>query len=201
VFLVVVLKVVPFGHVDNDTVNNEIMEMIAEIETSNHDINTLKISYEDYMKRTDAFLSKYVTSFYKQNDIIYAEDNIVFAITGKHYKEDDWKGMPLEELKKIGEPLMQSLSLYKKAYFYNSFDISKIYDDSGNSDNSLRFKHVYVHHNYNISEKNYIPYKKYIFKKEGNAYVLFSISLIIEDPKEELKFGNEKVEFIKSVNL
>jgi hypothetical protein len=145
-------------------------------------------------------MSKYFTSFYNSIRIIYANDQYVFDITGKHYTEKDWQGLSLDLLKRIGEPLVRSIGNNILDFNYTSFDISKVYDDTGNSISS--FKYIYTGHKIEYNNQNLHAYYKYTFKKEGRSYVLFSIEAMPGDPKNEgTTHGNEKVEFLQNTNL
>lgn len=86
-------------------------------------------------------------------------------------------------------------------YIYTSYDISKIYDDNSSSDISMHYKHLFIRHTFQWENKNYTSYKQYTFKREENAYVLFSIRGLYLDFNKELTYGREKVEFSQNINL
>lgn len=180
-------------------INKNLLKAVTEIEISTYKLNTLKITYDEFQRRTDNYLSKYIPSFYKSGNIIYAENKFVSLIAGREYLEEDWKGMSLEEMKKIGEPLRQSLVLNMIDYNYKTSEISKVYEDN-NSDNAAQFKHIFVKHILQIDNQSKPSYKQYTFKKEGSSYVLFSIRLV-QANDEELSYNNNAVEFIKNINL
>lgn len=183
---------------DENDINKSISSIVNEIEKNNYELNTLEISFSDYTEKTDKYLSKYFNSFYPKN-IIYSSDNFVYAITGKHYEENDWKNMSLDELKQIGEPLIDALKLNTIGGFYNTYEISKVYDDS--NDSKSNYKNVFIKHSEKNNGNDYILYKQYTFKKEGSDYVLFSIRNLTENYNKELKYGDKVVEFAETINL
>lgn len=199
--IILLSSITACNKIDDEEINQNILNIVTEIEKSNYELNTLKITYDEYSQNTNKYLSKYITSFYDGNNIIYANDHFLFPITGKHYEEKDWKGLSLEELKKIAEPLIVTINLNSIGYFYNSYDISKIYDDNNNSDTSMHYKHLYIKHTQQSGNTNYTFYKQYTFKREENNYALFSIRNLIENYNKELTYGKEKVEFNENVSL
>lgn len=185
----------------NKDTNQTLLDTVSEIERSTYELNTLKISYADYKKSTDKYLSKYFTSFYIQGNNIYAETGLVKAITGKDYTEKDWANMSLEEIKKIGEPLSQSIAVNTSNYNYKSCSISKVYEDS-KSGSSLQMKSVFVRRDIQLIDGKNVPlYKKYTFIKEGKSYGLFSLINASISKGQELTRGNEKVDFDQTINL
>lgn len=192
---------------DNKDTNQTLLDTVSEIERSTYELNTLKISYADYKKSTDKYLSKYFPSFYIQGNNIYAEEGLVKAITGKDYTEKDWAGMSLEEIKKIGEPLSQSIAINVISFNYKSCRISKVYEDS-NSSSSLKVKYVFVRRDVQFDsplDKKYTfnepSYRKYTFMKDGKSYVLTSFKVVSVSKGQELTYGNEKVDFNQIINL
>lgn len=197
---------------DNKDTNQTLLDTVSEIERSTYELNTLKISYADYKKSTDKYLSKYFPSFYIQGNNIYAEEGLVKAITGKDYTEKDWAGMSLEEIKKIGEPLSQSIAINAISFNYKSCGISKVYEDS-NSGSSPKMKYVFVRRDVQFDSTNLnIPldkkytfnepsYRKYTFMKDGKSYVLTSFEVVSVSKSQELTYGNEKVDFDQTINL
>lgn len=199
------------GHIlynDEDT-NQTLLNTVSEIEKSTYELNTLKISYADFKKSTDKYLSKYFTSFYTEGNNIYAENGFVKDMTGKDYTEKDWAGMSFEEIKKIGEVISPSIAINKISYNYKSCGISKVYDDSISS--SLQKKTVFVRRdvhfdntNTPIDEKIIIDtlvYVKYTFFQDGKSYVLQSLKYVYVPQGQELTYGNEKVDFVQNINL
>jgi hypothetical protein len=185
----------------NKNTNQTLLCMVSEIEKSTYDLNTVKISYADYKKSTDKYLSKYFPSFYIQGNIIYTNNGLVKVITGKDYTEKDWLGMSFEEIKKIGEPLSQSIAVNVLSYNYKSCGISKVYEDT-KSGSSLQMKSVFVRRDIQMIDGTNAPlYKKYTFIKDGKSYVLLSFENASVSKGQELTHGNEKVDFVQNINL
>lgn len=182
--------------IDDKEINQNILNKVTEIEKSAHELNTLKITYDEYTQRTDKYLSKYFKSFYNPELIMYA-----YTLGLGAPVEKDWKGMPLDEIKKIGEPLILALSGHSRMYFYTSFDVSKVFDDNSSSNTSLHYKHIFIRYILPFDNEDFTGYKRYIFKREGDDYVLFSIRSQLVEPGEELTYGEEKVEFPKNIKL
>lgn len=196
--LITIIPVIGAVGCGNRGTNQTLLNTVSEIEKSTYQLNTVKISYADYKKSTDKYLSKYFPSFYR--DIIYTNQNFVNAITGKDYTEKDWLGMSFEEIKKIGEPLSQSLALNVLDYNYKSCEISKVYDGSKSS--SLpQMKYVFVRRDIQMDGTNVPLYKKYTFINDGKSYVLSSFEKVYVPKGQELTFGNEKVDFVQNINL
>lgn len=185
----------------NKNTDQTLINAVSEIEKSTYKLNTVKISYADYKKSTDKYLSKYLTSFYIEGNIIYTDKGLVKAITGKDYTEKDWLGMSFEEIKKIGEPLSQSIAVNTSNYNYKSCGISKVYKDS-KSDSSIQMKSVFVRRDIQLIDGTNVPsYKKYTFIKDGKSYGLLSLINASISKGQELTHGNEKVDFVQTINL
>lgn len=184
----------------NKDTNQKLLNTVSEIEKSTYELNTVKISYADYKKSNDKYLSKYFPSLYTQGNIIYANKDIVNAITGKDYSEKDWLGMSFEEIKKIGEPLSQSIAANVVSFNYKSCGISKVYEDT-KSGSSLQRKYVFVRRDVQIDGTDAPLYKKYTFIKDGKSYVLLSFENVSVSKSQELTYGNEKVDFVQNINL
>lgn len=196
----IILAIGAIGCGNKDT-NQTLLNTVSEIERSTYELNTVKISYADYKKSTDKYLSKYFPSLYIVGNIIYAENRLVNAITGKDYSEKDWLGMSFEEIKKIGEPLSQSIAVNTSNYNYKSCGISKVYEDS-KSDSSLQMKSVFVRRDIQLIDGTNVPlYKKYTFIKDGKSYGLLSLINASISKGQELTYGNEKVDFAQNINL
>jgi hypothetical protein len=199
IFIVVILNITACSKIDNKKIDQNILKTVEEIEKSAYKLNTVKISYDEYIQRTDKYLSKYFTSFYKVQLIFYANDSIY--VTGKHLQEKDYKGMSLDDLKQKVEPALQVISAQLPSYFYVSYGVSKVFDDNSNSQTSMHYKSIFIKHIHQIDNKEYTLYKQYKFKREGNEYVLFSINDLVNYRDKDLLYGNEKVEFTESINI
>lgn len=183
------------GGVDQTLINT-----ISEIEKSTYELNTLKISYSQYKQRTDKYISEYFTSFFIVGNIIYAEDGFISAISGKEYSEKDWAGMSLDELKKIGEPLVRSLNVNKPGYNYKSCEISKVYDGSKSSTFPQQ-KYIYVKRAAQTDNLTIPIYKKYTFMEYNKSFVLFAFETVGPIKGKELAHGNERVIFTRNINF
>lgn len=201
ILLVTIIVIIAFNKnkVKND--NQNLINAVVEIEKSTYELNTLAINYDEFKQKTNKYLSSYVTSFYKKEYNIYAQDEYVYAITGKHYSEKDWIGLSLDELKKIGEPLSKSVLLNIKNFDYSAFEISKVFEDNTDDSSSFHFSYVFVKHPIQMGNETKDIYIKYAFKKENNKYVLFSIDNILLKEDEKLTYANENVKFEQKINL
>lgn len=179
--------------------NPDILNAVTEIEKSTYELNNLKITYDQYNEKTQKYLTKYFSSLFVNGNVIYA-NNLASSIAGRSYTENDLKGMSLDELKKFGEPLKQSLDLNTSAYNYKSCEISKVYDDNKSS-GSPHLKHIFVKRNSQLDDLKAPIYMHYTFIKEGKSYILQSFGNAGVMPKQELKYGDQKVEFTQSINL
>lgn len=189
-----------FGRNNSIDTNGNLFKVVAEIEKNAHELNMLKITYDEYNETVNKYQSKYITSFYKPELIIYA-DGFIKDYPGKPFEENKLIGKSLDEIKKIGEPLFQMQSLQHPVYFYTSYEVSKVFDDNTNSDKSMHYKHIFMRYIIPFDNDKYPGYKQYTFKREGNDYVLFAIRNLIIDRNKELTYGNEKVEFNKSIKF
>lgn len=179
--------------------NPDLLNAVTEMEKGTYQLNNLKITYDQYNEKTQKYLTKYFPSLFVDGNVIYA-NKLASSIAGRSLMESDLKGMSLDELKKVGEPLKQSLDMNTSTFNYKSCEISKVYDDNKSS-GSPQLKHIFVKRNNQLDDLKAPIYMHYTFIKEGKSYILQSFSNAGVMPNKELKFGDENVEFTQSINL
>ncbi|MCX7903305.1 MAG: hypothetical protein N2486_02230 [Caloramator sp.] len=178
-----------------------LLDSVIEIEKSIYELNNLKIPYSEFMKKTKKYLSDYFQSFYKEGIVVYANDDLVYSVTNKHFSEVDWIELNPKEFEKIAKIIYESSKINTIGYNPIFIKVSKIYDDAPVSNQNTQFKHVFVKRVQKSDGKDVEIFYKYNFIKDNDKYILFSIEPLILNSNESLKFNNTKVEFIKTLTF
>lgn len=148
---------------------------MIDIEKTIYNLNSLKISYNEFSSKTKKYYSIYYPNMFRPQLNIYANESLVKSINGNQLTEEQYNKLSLDNLKKIGDPLLKSLNLSTFRYSYSVIQLSKVYSITSNSKDSLSFKYIYVKKTGYTNKNDLSLYRKYTFAKVNRHYVLFSI--------------------------
>lgn len=180
----------------NEKDNSKLINSVKQIETYDYKLNTFQITYDNYKKNTQ----KFVTSYFNK------DDKDILAYIGKVYKGKDLAGMSLKEYKELGEKAFNTL--YGTAEIKSSsVSISNVYYSK---EDPFQFKYVFAKYIIEIGKEEITIYKRYSFLKQDNEWKVTTIDKITETKdykydKTKLSgyttYNNKPVEYAHSINL
>jgi hypothetical protein len=176
--------------------NTKIVNSVKQIEQYEYNLMSFQITYDEYKKNTKELM---VSSYNKDNKVI-------LGYNGKQYKGKDLIGMPLTELKEIGDKVF--IEFYGTTKIEScTVDISKVYY---NENDSIKFRYVFAKEILKVGNKEMNIYRKYSFLEENNTWKVTVIDEFsaMKDVKIDSRtlsmytiYDNKPIEYAQTIDM